>query len=151
MANVLKISEAASLALHTMVLLAANPGRRMSIRQVASMLHASQAHLAKVLQRLVKVGLANSTRGPKGGFTLAKRPNLISLLDVYEAIDGPLGTPECLLGTPVCDGTSCILGGLLEATNRQFRTYMAAARLSDLTGVYRGQPPRHNHGGTGRH
>jgi DNA-binding IscR family transcriptional regulator len=64
MSNILKISEAASLALHTTVILAANPNRLVSTKKLASQLHASEAHLSKVLQRLEKADIVNSTRGP---------------------------------------------------------------------------------------
>ena len=57
MPTVLRISDAAALALHAMVMLAEAPERRMSAKAIASELDASQAHLAKVLQRLAKAGL----------------------------------------------------------------------------------------------
>ena len=51
-----------------MALLAAHPRERMSAGRIAELLGASQAHLAKVMQRLVKAGLVDSVRGPGGGF-----------------------------------------------------------------------------------
>jgi Rrf2 family protein len=86
MSNLFKVSEAASLALHAMLHIVANPNRPVSTREIASGMHASEAHLAKVLQRLARVGLARSTRGPKGGFVLGRPAETITLLDVYEAI-----------------------------------------------------------------
>lgn len=136
MSNLLKISDAASLALHAMVLLAANPGREISTRQIASELRASEAHLSKVLQRLGKVGLVTSTRGPKGGFMLGRKADEITLLDVYEAIDGPLVPNNCLLGTPICGGERCILGDLLETVGGQVGEYLATTTLPELTSIY---------------
>ena len=52
----LKLSEAASLALHSMVLSAVFPGRKVSAREIATELDVSEAHLAKVLQRLARRG-----------------------------------------------------------------------------------------------
>ncbi|MFH1035552.1 MAG: Rrf2 family transcriptional regulator [Pseudomonadota bacterium] len=132
MTNVLKISEAASLALHTMVLLAANPGKTMSNRDIAGLLKVSEAHLAKVLQRLGRAGLVISQRGPKGGFVLGRDSSEISLLAVYEAVEGPLETKSCLLGKPVCGG-NCILGGLLHKVGAEVSDYFSQTRLSDLT------------------
>ena len=57
MANVLRISEAATLALHTLALLAARPGEILSTHKIATRLDASEAHLAKVLQQPTR-GLA---------------------------------------------------------------------------------------------
>ena len=138
MSNLLKISEAASLALHTMVYLAANDRRLATTHEIGEVLGVSEAHLAKVLQRLAKVGLVDSTRGPRGGFCLGRAGDDISLLEVYEAIEGPLADTVCLLGQPICSGEKCILGGLLETVNRQAREYLGATALSDLTDVYGG-------------
>lgn len=132
MTSVLKISEAASLALHTMVLLAARPGKTMSNRDIAGLLKVSEAHLAKVLQRLGRAGLVTSQRGPKGGFSLGRDSREISLLAVYEAVEGPLESKSCLLGKPVCGG-ACILGGLLHKVGSEVSDYFAQTRLSDLT------------------
>ena len=68
MPTMLKISEAATLALHTAFFLVTNPDRRLTTREMASTMGASEAHLSKVLQRLVHAGLVESVRGPKGGF-----------------------------------------------------------------------------------
>lgn len=136
MNNMLRISEAASLALHATTLLAANCNRPLSTKEIAAKLRASEAHLSKVLQRLGKVGLVDSTRGPKGGFCLAKAADDISLLEVYEAIEGPLQDSVCLLGEPVCQGEECILGGLLEMVNQQAREHLGGTFLSDLADVY---------------
>ena len=136
MANLLKISEAASLALHTMVYLAADDGRLVTTHEIGEVLRVSAAHLSKVLQRLGKVGMVDATRGPKGGFCLAKAGDNISLLEVYEAIEGPLQDSVCLLGEPVCQGHKCILGGLLETVNQQAREYLGGTSLSDLADVY---------------
>ena len=137
MSSVLKISEAASLALHSTVLLAANPGKMVSTREIASRLHVSAAHLSKVLQRLARAGLVRSIRGPKGGFSLGKPADEITLLDVYESIEGPLVPSKCLLDAQICSGEKCILGGLLETVDKQVRDYLAETRLSELTNVYR--------------
>lgn len=137
MSNVLKISEAASLAMHTMGLLAAKPDRMLSTKEIASVLGASEAHLSKVLQRLSRGGFVRSIRGPKGGFTLGKESDEIFLLEVYESIEGPLLSSNCLLSEPVCDGTECILGGLLKTVNKEVKEYMSKTKVSDLIGAYR--------------
>ena len=94
------LSEAATLAMHAVALLAAHPKRCVQSKEMSSTLGASQAHLSKVLQRLVKVGFLDSIRGPKGGFVLARKARDATLLDVYESIDGPLPQHSCLLGPP---------------------------------------------------
>jgi Rrf2 family protein len=136
MENILKISEAASLALHAVAYLADRTGEKLSNKDIAAAIRVSEAHLSKVMQRLNKAGIVTSNRGPKGGFTLAKDPGETRLLDVYEAIEGPLPNGYCLAGSPVCAGDKCILGDLLRNLNNEVRDYLENTRLSDLTDVF---------------
>ena len=132
MASILRISDAATLALHALVLLAQAPGRLLPAGEMAARLRVSEAHLAKVMQRLAKRGFVTATRGPKGGYALALPADAISLLDAYEAIEGRLVCPTCLMGTPVCGGKSCMLGGLLASVATQVRDYLAATKVADM-------------------
>ena len=134
MSSFFKISDAASLAIHAMLRICETPDRPVSIKEIASHIEASQAHLGKVLQRLVHVGLVQSTRGPKGGFALARPAGEIALLDIYEAIDGSLPDGCCLFRRPVCRRNLCVFGGLLHSAARQIHDYMAEAKLSALAG-----------------
>ncbi len=133
----LKISEAASLALHTMVLLETDPDRSFSNVEIADDLQVSKNHLSKVLQRLTKTGLVKSIRGPKGGYKLAKSGKDITLLNVYEAIDGEVQTRKCLSDSPICDGKSCIFQDRLEKLNRELKDYLVNTHLNDVTNIYR--------------
>jgi Rrf2 family protein len=128
MSGVVKFSEAASLALHTMGLLAAGPEPARTTHEMAERLDVSENHLAKVLQRLGKAGLVASARGPSGGFHLLRPPGEVTLLEVYEAIEGPLGVSACLFAAARCNG-ECILGGLLADVGEQIRSRLAATRL----------------------
>lgn len=132
MSQLLKISEAASLAIHTMMMLAAKPGVHQSTKSIAETLDVSEAHLAKVMQRLARLDMVHSTRGPKGGFVLAKAPDTVTLLDIYEAIEGPLEPPACLLHKPVCDGSGCIFGGSLKEETDRLKKHLETTSLSAL-------------------
>jgi Rrf2 family protein len=136
MASVVKISEAASLAMHTVCVLAADHQRVLATRDIADRLHVSEAHLSKVLQRLNRAGFVESVRGPKGGFHAAPDADEASLLAVFEAIEGPLDTRECLLEETICGGR-CILGPLLQDLNARVREHLAGARVADLTDDFR--------------
>jgi Rrf2 family protein len=124
-----------------MVMLAARPDRPLSTREVAEELRVSEAHLSKVLQRLAKAGLVNSTRGPHGGFVLAHDAHDISLLEVYETIDGPICTADCLLNEPTCEGQACIMGDLVKSVNEQMRRYLSDTHLDEVTEVYAKRQP----------
>ncbi len=135
MSNLIRISEAASLALHTMSCLPEGGKDVVTAKHVAATLGVSEAHLSKVLQRLVKAGLVKSERGPHGGFCLARPGGDITLLDVFEAIEGTLEPVDCLLGTMSCGG-KCILGDLIRSVNRQIGERLAHTKVSDVWGVF---------------
>ncbi|HDY87633.1 MAG TPA: Rrf2 family transcriptional regulator [bacterium] len=136
METMLKISDAASLALHATVFLASNPDSRFSNRQIASELQVSEAHLSKVLQRLSKSRLVKSNRGAKGGFVLGKSSDDISLLDVFESIEGPFVAKHCILNTQVCNENNCIFGHLLKSVEKQVYDYLSGTILSDLSDFF---------------
>lgn len=140
MATMLRISEAASLGIHAMVVIARDPDTVHSTRSVAEALGVSEAHLAKVMQRLTHSGLVNSVRGPKGGFALARPASEVTLLNIYEAIEGPFAPSGCLLKKPVCRGADCILGKLLVNVNREMQSYLSNTKVSD---VCQGQESTH--------
>ncbi|MBN1424090.1 Rrf2 family transcriptional regulator [Candidatus Fermentibacteria bacterium] len=131
MNHILAISDAASLELHATMLLARSPANELvSTHALADELEVSEAHLSKVLHQLLRAGLLWARRGPRGGFRLGRSPEDITLLDVFEVIEGPLPTTHCLLGRPRCDGQSCVLGGLLETIQETVRSYLSSTRLS---------------------
>jgi len=47
-------------------------------------------YLLKIMQELVKAGVLNSKRGPRGGFSLAKATSKITMLEIIEAVEGPI-------------------------------------------------------------
>ncbi|MGQ9622409.1 MAG: RrF2 family transcriptional regulator [Candidatus Caldatribacteriaceae bacterium] len=124
-------SEAVSLALHSMVLLGQS-GTPLTTKEIATKTGASVHHLAKVFQRLGKAKLVMSARGPRGGFILARPPEEITLLEVYEAIEGSFETEGCLLGRERCPFSSCIFGGLLHDFALRLQVYLSSHRLSDV-------------------
>ncbi len=136
MTTLLKISQAASLAVHTMAILAGNRQGPLSAGQIASTLRVSEAHLAKVLGRLARQGFVQSTRGPKGGFVLANGAEQTPLMDVYEAIEGKFLPHDCLLETPLCGEGKCIFGDLVGRINEEMRRYLTNTRISDTTFVF---------------
>lgn len=135
MSGVVKISEAASLALHTIAMLAQLSEGKLTTRQIAKALNVSEAHLSKVLQRLAKVGLVRSLRGPNGGFSLGREAGQISLLEVFEAIEGPLQSEDCLFGNRVCKN-ACILGDLMHQINKAVKERLTSTTLDRINSYF---------------
>ena len=66
--------------------------------------------LAKIISQLSIAGLLHTSRGARGGVTLAREPKEISLLEVIEAIDGPISLNECSNQDGACSfGEECQL------------------------------------------
>jgi len=103
-----------------------------NLHLLAEKLHASEAHLSKVLQTLARHGLVHSTRGPAGGFCLARSAGRISLLEIFEAIDGSFRPSACLFDTVRCQRFSCLMSDLVERCNSLFFEYLSGKKLSDI-------------------
>lgn len=84
-----------SYAIHALLYAANNPGSNAA--SMAADLEMPPAFLAKVLRRLVESGFLDSRPGRKGGVTLRGRPEDISLLEVLEAVSGPIMLDTCQL------------------------------------------------------
>jgi Rrf2 family protein len=137
MSSFIKISEAASLAFHTAAYLARNPGRFVPGREIARALGASENHLSKVLQRLARSGIVHSTRGPNGGFRLRSPWEKMKLIEIYEAIEGPLAPGRCLLGLSVCKGSRCALGAVIHKTDEAVKRCLTGTTLAELAKSFR--------------
>lgn len=125
MKSIMNISEAYSLALHAMAMVASDgTGAPVTAHGIATRLGVSESHLSKVMQRLVRAGILDSTRGPGGGFTLNRPAAEITLRDIYEGVEGPLKLDDCLIGTQICGGKSCVFDDLIHKVNGEFEHYL---------------------------
>jgi len=133
MAHVIQFSEAAFIALHGMVIVAqAKNGELVNVIQISEKLDSSRHHVAKVMQRLVKDGFLNSHRGPSGGFTLKLQPKDISLLDLYESIEGKIEIGDCPLDNPVCKFDKCIFNNVTKKMTEEFVENMSNETLENF-------------------
>ncbi len=137
MPAIIKISDALAIGLHAMLVVAAEAarpegGQPPSVKGIAAKLDVSEAHLAKIMQRLTKAGLVKSVRGPKGGFVLATDPATTRILNIYEALEGRVTPSGCLLRRPVCCQPGCLLGGVLQGLDKQFDDYLQNTTIAQL-------------------
>lgn len=85
-------------------------GQRAATSQIAKEQRIPPSFLAKIISQLSIAGLLQTSRGARGGVTLAKSPQEITLLDVVEAIDGPIALNECVHDDGACSfGEECPL------------------------------------------
>jgi Rrf2 family protein len=133
MKGILRLSEAASMAYHALAILAGTSEERyFTAGEISRVISGSEAHLAKVMRRLVRAGLVYSTRGPGGGFKIAKPADEISLLDIYEAVEGKFLLGDCLMDEPCCEDNDCIMGSLIRSVNLEVLEYFRSRKLSDF-------------------
>lgn len=132
MSKILNISEAATIAIHSMALIARR-NDQINAHEIAEVTGFSKNHISKVLQQLVRFNFLNSTRGPKGGFVLKRDPEEISLMEIYRAIEGEIeqGT-GCKMHCDNCPFKSCIFGGLSEKFSREFSNYLNEKNLATV-------------------
>jgi Rrf2 family protein len=87
-----------------------NANQRAATSQIAKEQRIPPSFLAKIISQLSIAGLLQTSRGARGGVTLAKSPEEVSLLDVVEAIDGPITLNECVHDDGTCNfGEDCPL------------------------------------------
>ncbi len=122
------MSDAASIAIHSMVLIA-RAGDGINAVKIAEISGFSKNHISKVLQRLVKNGLLKSVRGPMGGFTLKLDPANITLLEIYEGIEGSLDLTECPMAHDICGFDNCIMGTVVNKMTIEFRKFLKEQSL----------------------
>jgi Rrf2 family protein len=93
--------------------------------------------LLQILRNLVTHGILGSTRGVEGGYTLQRSPADISLLDVIEAVDGPLSSAPPFEGLPKESKTKleCVLKEITELARHE----LEAIKLAHLLPVVDGQ------------
>jgi len=76
--------------------------QRAATSQIAEEQRIPPSFLAKIVSQLSVAGLLQTSRGARGGVSLAKSPENISLLEVVEAIDGPILLNDCVAGNGNC-------------------------------------------------
>ncbi len=133
MANVVQLSEASTLAMHAMMMIAMSKDKYLNVIDMAWRTNASRNHLSKVMQQLAKAQLVYSLRGPSGGFILAKNPSEITLLSIYEVIEGPINAVDNSHKS-TCPLEKCYLKELSDSFSLQMKVALEAKTLKDFMG-----------------
>jgi Rrf2 family protein len=109
------------------------PGERAATGIVAREQSIPPSFLAKIISQLSISGLLHTSRGARGGVMLAREPQDISLLDVVEAIDGPITLNECVLDTTACVlGDDCELREVWCSAQDELVTRLKATTFSQI-------------------
>ncbi len=134
MSKIVSISEAASIAIHVMVVIARSGNTNMNVNRLSDLTGASKNHIAKVMQRLVRLNFVKSTRGPAGGFVLNMPASEISLLSIYESVEGPMEMPDCPFDNKICPFHTCLMNGIVHKLTDEIHDYFKDQKLSNMLG-----------------
>jgi Rrf2 family protein len=130
----LTLPRTAAYALRAVEFIAGAPaGEPVRVGEIAAALKVPRNYLSKTLHQLARAGVLHSTRGPRGGFRLAKRPARLTLAEVV----GPFLPAEgrvCVLGRAACsDSAPCPAHGRWKEVAALMRGFFARTTVADLT------------------
>ena len=139
----LRLTNAADYAVRAMLHMACLPEEGVALRSdIARIEGIPSSFMAKILRGLVKAGLLRSTRGVHGGFALARPTTEISLLDIVEAIEGPLGIVDCTQEPCACElADECPAQPVWADVQTQMANVLRAATLEGLVAAPRRRKP----------
>ncbi|EKD89345.1 MAG: BadM/Rrf2 family transcriptional regulator [uncultured bacterium] len=124
-------------AIRGIVYLAAQPTDQICLlSDIASAVDVPQTFLAKIFQQFSKIGLVRSYRGTGGGFVLGRPPEKITLLEVVEAVEGPIIPNRCVIGEGICSRSNiCNVHPVWISVQDKVRDILAKVTLKDLAGL----------------
>jgi len=130
----LKLTKKADYGLMAMKHLAEHTDRgACSAKDVADAYGIPHEALAKILQRLAKVGLVRSQHGVNGGYTLTRDPKTISAFEVIKAIDGPLFITSCVTVRGECGQSDrCTIREPLRKVNESIEQVLKNIKISQM-------------------
>jgi FeS assembly SUF system regulator len=108
------------------------PGVRTA-HDLAGRSHVPMPTVSKILKELSKAGIVVSQRGRRGGYSLSRPPELISVAEVLEALEGPVALTECSTSTGICSlEPLCVAKGHWGPISRAIQRTLQRLPLSAL-------------------
>lgn len=137
----LRMTKQADYGIVLLTRMACEEGRRFAAPELADETNLPLPTVSKVLKILSRAGVLDSTRGVKGGYSLARAPEETNVAEMIEALEGPIAFTECIEDTPgVCSQeSSCNIRGNWQLINEAVRGALQRISLADLTSPI---PPR---------
>lgn len=112
----------------------ATGGRPVSVREIAERQEIPARFLEQVFASLRRAGVVNAVRGARGGFALGRDPVDVTVLDVVEAVEGPLRPSVCagLRGGDCARNGACAAGSVMERASKALRDVFGGCTLAEL-------------------
>jgi len=129
----LRVSRLTDYATVVMTCIAAHPHDVLSTGQIADETRLELPTVSKLLKALGHAMLVESFRGVNGGYRLARSASDISLAEIVEALEGPIGMTECSLADGQCDREAqCGVRGSWQQVNSVLDNALRAVSLADM-------------------
>lgn len=130
----MELSRRGDYAVRAMLDVAARPADRMTVtKEIALRQDIPPVFLTKIVSSLSQAGLLRTYRGVEGGVALGKPADQISLLQIIEAVDGPIYINRCLIGPGECDqDQTCPAHELWVQAQGELLGLLANKSLADL-------------------
>ena len=107
-------------------------GSPRMIRDIAGSQRISEKYISRLIIDLRRAGMVKSIRGSRGGYRIARYPKNLTVLDVIEAMEGPVSIIDCVT-TESCDRQrGCAVRSIWCDMNNQIRSALAAVTLQDV-------------------
>lgn len=106
----------------------ATPNKPVGVQQLAEKQNVSPTYLSKILTKLVKEGMINSSSGAKGGYSLNQNWEDISFLDIIHAIEGKSSLFECSLNHE----PECVIKEVMLSAEQKMEEALRNQKISDL-------------------
>jgi Rrf2 family protein len=125
----MKFSKATNYALHTMLFLAMDTSKKLvGVQELAEKQKVSPTYLSKILTKLAKEGMVNSSSGVNGGYSLSQNWEDISFWDIIHAIEGKSSLFDCCLDSP----SECSIKRIMLSAEEKMEEELRNQKISDL-------------------
>ena len=129
-----KLNRMTDYAIVVLGVLAHRHGEILPTAQLAALTGLNQPTVAKVAKSLVAAGLLETHRGVHGGYRLVRHAAAVSLVQVVEAMEGPIAVNDCVEGAqePCMVGNCCFMSQNWNRVNLAVRSALNDVSLKDL-------------------
>jgi FeS assembly SUF system regulator len=129
----LKLSKMTDYATVILSVIAKDKARVHVALEIADVTGIALPTVSKILKILTRAGVLSSTRGAKGGYSLAREPERITVATVISALEGPIALTECSVSHKGCDQASgCRIQGNWHLINQKIAQALESVTLADM-------------------
>ena len=128
----LKLTKKLEYALISLSYMNINKEQLSSSKEISKKNNIPNDILAKVLQKMTRLGYIRSTKGVKGGYRLNKKIEKISLKTFIEDIEGPIGLVDCSIDQDCMQLTDCSIRSPINQINNNIRDFFNKILIKDI-------------------